>query len=495
MSETNASQRHGAAAPEPTGRRLRLVALLVGATLIGGGLLRVAGASQIAPPTGPAGPGPAGLERVFHAPGGGPVSFRGELDRTRVLASGDGLVRFELVMGAEERPAGARMPTDLVVVLDRSGSMQGAKMSHARAAIRALVEQLAPEDRFALVTYAQGAERTIALESPSAAKRTRWLAAVNAIPARGGTNLSGGLDVGLQVVESARAAGRAPRVILISDGLANQGDTSRAGLRARATRAASGEYVLSTVGVGADFDGELMALLADAGTGNFHFLENAVDLAEVFAAEFETARETVASALRVLMSPADGVEVVEAAGYPLERSEEGNVVFRPGTLFAGQERRLWVTLRVANRAAGRRDLGRFGLEFHADGERQHLALAGTPQVATVADEDSFYAGFDKKAWERSAVVDRLNSVRRRVANQVAAGRPAAALEEIRAYKTEIAPQAARLPSKEVSAALDLADDLEGQVEDHAEGKVPIAPMELQQLRALGYVDGRVGSRK
>jgi Ca-activated chloride channel family protein len=404
-------------------------------------------------------------------------------------------VRFELVLGAEQRPAGARMPTDLVVVLDRSGSMQGTKMSHARAAIRALVEQLAPEDRFALVTYAQGVEHTIALEAPSPASRARWLAAVNAIPARGGTHLSGGLDAGLQVVESSRAAGRAPRVILISDGLANQGDTSRAGLRARAVRAASGEYALSTVGVGVDFDGELMALLADAGTGNFHFLENAVDLAEVFAAEFETARETVASGLAVAMSPADGVEVVEAAGYPLERGDEGEIVFRPGTLFAGQERRVWVTLRVANRAAGLRELGGFGLSFRADGERRQLALAGMPRVATVANEESYYAGFDKKAWERSAVVDRLNSVRRRAANAVAAGRPEEALAEIRSYKAEIAPQAARLPSTQVDAALEDADALASEVEQHAEGKKRMAPASLQQLRALGYVEGRAGSRK
>lgn len=506
MNETNESLRSPNASAHPpragsasqgpgrgtTRRRLGLVAVLTAASLAAAGLLRVAGATSVGSAAGGAG---ADLARIFHAPGGGPVSFRGELDRTRVLAPGDGLVRLELVMAAEKRPAGARMPTDLVVILDRSGSMEGTKLAHARAAIRSLVAQLAPEDRFALVTYSEDAHRDIALEAASAAARAGWLGVVDGIPALGGTNLASGLDVGLATVESSRIAGRAPRVILISDGLANQGDISHAGLRARAARAAAGEYALSTVGVGVDFDGELMATLADAGTGNFHYLENAVDLAEVFAAEFATARETVASGLEVEVSPARGVALVEAAGYPLEPGAEGGVVFRPGSLFAGQERRVWVTLRVDGDGPGLQELGRFALRYREGGEPRHLALAGSPGVARVQDESAFYAGFDREAWERAVVVDRLNAVRREVANQVAAGRPEAALEELRSYQAELAPQAARLRSQKADEALSELDGLASQVKDHAEGKHELAPAAVQHLRALGYVEGRAGSRK
>ena len=82
--------------------------------------------------------------------------------------------------------------------------------------------------------------------------------------------MSSGLDAAFAMIDVARTGGRTPRVVLISDGLANQGDASREGLVGRAARAARGEYALSTVGVGADFDEGLMAALADAGTGNFH---------------------------------------------------------------------------------------------------------------------------------------------------------------------------------------------------------------------------------
>ena len=93
------------------------------------------------------------------------------------------------------------------------------------------------------------------------------------------------------------------------------------------------------------------------------------------------------------------------------------------------------------------------------------------------------------------MVDRLNSVRRRAADAVAAGRPDEALAEIRSFEAEIAPQAARLPSAQVDAALEEADALADEVEQHAEGKRRLLPATVQQLRARGYSEGRAGSRK
>jgi hypothetical protein len=86
------------------------------------------GAARIAPHSSPSGGGQdPGLALRFQAPGGGSVGFSGELDRAAVLAGGDGLVGIELAIrgGAGAAGAAERMPSDLVVVLDQSGSMSG----------------------------------------------------------------------------------------------------------------------------------------------------------------------------------------------------------------------------------------------------------------------------------------------------------------------------------------------------------------------------------
>ncbi len=472
---------------------LRLAAVLLALTMAAGAAARL---SELPADT-PRDVTPVGdLPRTFRADAAGPVHFRGALDGTAVLAGEDGLVRMELAIGAAAPAlAGApvRVPTDLVIVLDRSGSMMGDKILHARAAVRALVEGLDAVDRFALVAYSDVAVPLIPLSAPGGA-RARWLAAVESITPDGGTNLSSGLDLALAMVDGARSEGRSPRVVLISDGLANQGDASREGLVARAARAAYGEYALSTIGVGTDFDEGLMAALADAGTGNFHFLAGAEGLATILAAEFATARETVATGVRVAIEPAAGVVVVDAAGYPLA-SEGALVTFRPGSLFAGQERRIQVTLRVPRDAEGVLPLGTFSVGYAAGGERHRLAFEETPRVMAVADEAHVVAALDRESWEQSVIVHQYNALRRSVATAVRDGREEDAVAEIQRYRGDVAKRNEQVASPDVTRQLAEAAKLESRLLDAASGAAPMAPLEAKRLRALGYAEGRPGSRK
>jgi Ca-activated chloride channel family protein len=433
----------------------------------------------------------------FQAPGGGIVGFSGQLDKTAVLAGGDGLVRIELAIRGDAIPGGdvERMPSDLVVVLDQSGSMAGEKIVHARAAIRQLISALGPEDRFALVSYSVGAHTAIPLSAVGDSSRQRWGAIVDRISIGGGTNLSSGLDLGLGIADGSRAGGRIPRMILISDGLANQGDTSLSGLRTRARRAAVGEYTLTTIGVGDDFDEQLLATLADAGTGNYYYIQNGTDLAKIFSDEFETARESVARGLAVVVRPAAGVEVVDAAGYPLERGVEGETVFRPGTLFAGQDRRIWVTLRTRWSSEGTRELGRFALDYTEGDQRKSLRFSEAPRVALVVDESSFYASVDQESWSRSVIVDQYNDLRRKVAAELKAGEVAAASERIDRFRDKTEQMNAVMRAPAVEAQLEELEGLEAEVDDHWTGKAVMAPARIKQMQSLGYRDGRVGDRK
>ena len=443
---------------QSTRRRRTTALLLLLATALAGAVARAGRGSAAG------GAEPAGAPARFTAPGGGPVSFTGRLDRTAVLQGGDGVVRMELVLGAapDEVRHGARVPTDLVVILDRSGSMGGEKITHARRAVRELVSQLGPDDRFALVTYSDQAALVLPLAQADADARETWLRTVDTVAADGSTNMSSGLDLALATIEGARRAGRVPRVILISDGLANQGDASPEGLVRRAGRAARGEYMLSTVGVGEDFNEYLMTALADAGTGNYYYLRGAEDLSTVFAGEFNGARHTVASGLAVRIEPAPGVRVEDVAGYPLER-DGGAVVVRPGALFAGQERRLWVTLAVPHDAAGDRDLGRFALSYDDGHDRVTRAFAETPRVACVRGEAEFYAGVDVPAWTRSVVDEAYQSMQSEVAREVKAGRRDEALGRIQKFREGTAKMNAQLQSPPVAKQLESLDKLEKDV--------------------------------
>jgi Ca-activated chloride channel family protein len=291
---------------------------------------------------------------------------------------------------------------------------------------------------------------------------------VGEIGADGGTNMSAGLDLALATVTQLRTAERAARVILISDGLANQGDASFDGLVGRARQATRAELPLTTVGVGADFNEALMTTLADAGGGNYYYVERSTELGPVFAREFGAARATVASAVAIEITPADGVTVVDAAGYLLEGSG-GRIVVRPGTLFGGQERRVWVTLAVPNDRPAEHALGRFALSYKRGDAVQTLQLSEAPKVACVASADDFFAAVDLPAWERSVAVEGFNKMQDEVAREVKAGRRDEARMLMHRFRQDTEAMNARLKSPKVQQKLEAIGELEARVADAFEG--------------------------
>ncbi len=373
---------------------------------------------------------PAGLSQTVSSEA---LRLSARLDRSAVHVGSNGELHLELTAtGTESKgPREARRPTDVVVVLDRSGSMGGEPLAKALAAVRELISRLSAGDRLALVTYANASELVIPLSDATPQARERWLAQIASITAGGGTNMSAGLDRADALVSSTREVGRMARVLLLSDGHANQGDATPAGLSRRAARALRGEYVLSSVGVGDGFDERLMARLADAGTGNFYYVPHVEVLGGIFEDEFESARETVASALEIRIDTPPGVVVVDAAGYPIER-HAGHAILRPGALFAGQSRSLWITLRVPADRAGTTRLGDVHLRYSPSqgGERQSVVLADLPQIAAVVDESRFVASLDGDAVARHHADDVVNRVRQSVSELVSRGQYGAAQQAL-----------------------------------------------------------------
>ena len=365
------------------------------------------------------------------------VALEAHLDRSSVLEGGDGLARIELVLrGGDTKSQAKALPTDLVVVLDRSGSMQGQPLETAKAAIRDLVDRLGPDDRFALVSYADDARIDRALAG-AGDQRARFAARLDAMLARGGTAMSAGLDAAHRLVRASSHAGRTPRVIVLSDGHANQGDATPEGLHRRAARALEGEYVLSAVGIGGGFDETVMSSLADAGTGNFYYLPDLGRLAGIFADEFASARETVARALRVDFTPSDGVELKGASGYPLDRAGDA-IGFHPGDLFAGQERRIWLSLQAPTGSPGEIVLGAIEVFYtDLDGTRTRIAMPELPALACVENEQDFYASFDKPVYQRAVLSDEIGNLKRKLGQKMASGEQAEAVAELKVTRERL----------------------------------------------------------
>ena len=228
----------------------------------------------------------------------GALTVDAHLVQDKVLRGSDGIVTLAVTLTAPEanfRETDARHAVDLVVVIDRSGSMKGRKITDARRAVQRLMDTLSPQDRLALVAYSNTAESLSGLQPMTASSRRELAAAISGIQPGGGTNLGGGLAAGLDLLSNTAPGDHHRKLILISDGLANQGITDPQALGRMAAKGLAQDWVVSTVGVGSDFNEHLMTTLADHGAGNYYYLENPAAFAEVFEREYRHAAAAAAS--------------------------------------------------------------------------------------------------------------------------------------------------------------------------------------------------------
>lgn len=462
---------------------LSALAILIPPTLVGAGqlawsMLSAEPAAQRSAPA-PAAPTPATAspapasppiavpEVALQAGRAGPVEVSARMDRRAVLAGGDGVVHVALTLKADPR-AGERRPTDLVVVLDRSGSMEGAPLEDARDATRAIIGALRPEDRFALVTYDDEARLDLPLGLADDGSRSRWLRVVDRIDDGGSTNMSGGLDLGLSTLREAGGE-RARRLILISDGMPNAGDPSPAGLLGRARASAERETPLTAVGVGLNFNEELMQGIADAGAGNYHYVRDTEGLAAVFRAELDQATATVASGVTVRLRPEAGVTLLGASGYPIQDTDQGQAL-RVGALAGGQTRTLWLSYRVdPSKVGAELDLGDIDVVFEADGETLGARVPGERAVAVVSDPAAAVASLDVPTWQEAVLTEEYNALRQQVAEAVRAGDQARARDAIQTYRARTEATNAVVGSAAVSANLSELSQLEAGVADSFTG--------------------------
>ncbi|MBD90088.1 MAG: hypothetical protein CL940_07110 [Deltaproteobacteria bacterium] len=260
-----------------------------------------------------------------------------------------------------EASASNDLPLNLSLVIDRSGSMQGQKMVDARQAALSMVDRLRRGDRVSIVSYSD--EVRVDVRSTVINQRTRRTVkrAIRRISADGSTFLSGGLETGIREARRHLRGDQANRVLLISDGLANRGITSVSALNRIARVAAQDGIATTTLGLGADYNEDLMTAVANHGGGNYYFVEHSQDLASILDQELDQMMATIASGATLELALGDGVKVEEVYGYAWNR-DGGRTTIRLGDVFAGQRRAILLKLRVP-RNLGEKSLGDFTLLY------------------------------------------------------------------------------------------------------------------------------------
>jgi len=268
---------------------------------------------------------------------------------------------LNLHIKGEEIIVGERPPMNLVLVLDRSGSMsERGKLEYAKKAANEIISSLGSNDRLGIVAYSTNVELLYPIQILEDKRIARNV--VNSLYPTNSTNLSGGLIKGINQIESVLNKDYLNRVVLLSDGLANAGITNISQINKISRRASERGIGITTMGLGANYDETMLTNIAEYGAGNYYFIESPTQIASIFNKEFGQLVKTVAKNPRIKLHLEPGVKIKDVSGYKYFE-KDGNIEINPGDLFGGQERNILIRLDAPTSQLGSNKLAKASLEF------------------------------------------------------------------------------------------------------------------------------------
>lgn len=250
------------------------------------------------------------------------------------------------ITGNEKQTEKKRVPLNISLVLDRSGSMSGNAMKFAKDAAKFVVKQLSSEDYLSIVNY----DDIVEVTSPSQQVKNKELLIekIDKITSRNMTNLSGGTLEGYKQVAGTKKSNYVNRVLLLTDGLANTGITNPIQLN----KIASGEFqeegiALSTFGLGSEYDEDLLTQMAESGRGNYYYIDKADRIPEIFAKELEGLLNVVAQNTAVTIELPSGVKCEKVYGYP-HIEENGKITVALNDIFTKEDKVFLLKVKIAD---------------------------------------------------------------------------------------------------------------------------------------------------
>ena len=254
------------------------------------------------------------------------------------------------VKGFEMQSEKERAPLNIALVIDRSGSMSGSKIERAREAAIQAIRRLDSRDIVSVVVFDNNVD--VLVPATKVSNREDIERKIRTIQPGGTTAIYAGVQKGAEEVQKFFEKGSVNRVVLLSDGLANVGPSTPAALGDLGRTLGGKGISVTTLGLGTDYNEDLMARLASASDGNHKFIERAEDMADIFQKEFNTALSVVAQDVKCVVTLPEGNRPVRALNMDVNINGQ-EITFGWNQIYSNHERFVMIEVEVPATADGR----------------------------------------------------------------------------------------------------------------------------------------------
>lgn len=294
------------------------------------------------------------------------LTLRATVSHKTLLSMPDEQAYYVLlnVVPASDLPA-ARLPLNLCLVLDRSTSMQGMRLQQVKEATRQIIDKLQPEDALGLVVFSDRAE--VLLPSQLNIDKAVAKSIASTIQPSGGTEILQGLLAGLKEVDRSRSHASVNHLILLTDGQ-TYGDEQ--GCLEEAERAGLRQISLSTMGIGSDWNEDLLDQMASLSGGVSTYIDSPRKVTDIFKDTMRHLGMVVARELVMTINPRPGVRLQEAFQITphIRRLEQRGEKTILGPLGTDQAKALLMEFRIQGLPVNEQRLMRITVEGDVPGQ-------------------------------------------------------------------------------------------------------------------------------
>jgi len=347
---------------------------------------------------------------------------------------------------------GARLPLNLCLILDRSGSMEGPPMDYMKRACGYVVDLLEPNDVLSIVAFTDQPE--VIMPARKVVNKALIKQHIDMLQVGNTTDLYGGIMFGTNQIASVASPGYVNRALLFTDGEPTAGNKDFASIVGQVAEQKSRGITITALGFGMEYNEELLAAIAKRSGGNYYYISRPELIPEIFRKELETLMNVVARNIKMRVHMSRWVQVRQVYNkLPVFGHRSAEVTL--ADLERGSTQTAIVEFELGARPGGKYRVARIEAVYDDCVTARTESVASDVVIEFTADESLIASGVNEQVRREVEVAEASRNLEKTVmgmrTQQVS---PADALRELEKTKMMLIEQGKTLQAQDIQTAID-----------------------------------------